>query len=240
MNFTFQKRAGTFNPMSWAEEQLHVAERIFKVVSPVKTLNDLQQGDIMVSRSGNFRLVYGIDMQPDGDALIQFLTRTPQGIVRLESANRKKVDTRRVKCIIARQGGNPLGKFQALADGLSKDSITIRNIHALLLTGPQGEKIKGRLNDGNEGSDLIAVSVWVTQEGEIKSVGGEEGLDLIEVPVKINISGAPTEDYVKSASFYPSTPDLVKEKVLGACVFANTIANAHNFFETIQILDSNR
>lgn len=236
MNFTFQKRAGTFNPTSWAEAQLHVAERIFRVIAPVTSLDDLQQGDIMVSRSGNFRLVYGIEAKPDDDALIQFLTRTPTGVVRLESAFRKKIDTRRVNCIIMRQAGNPLAKFEDLAAGLSRDSISIRNINALLLTGPQGEKIKGKLTESDPGEDLIAFKIGVSSEGEVKAVE-DEAPDLTEVLIKINISGSPAEEYVKSASFYPDTSELIRQKILGACVFANTIANAHNFYEATGILE---
>src|SRR5690606_11849453 len=132
-----------------------------------------------------------------------------------ESAFSKKIDTRRVNCIIMRQAGNPLSKFEHLAAGLSRDSVSIRNINALLLTGPQGEKIKGKLTEAEAGSDLISITVGVSNEGEMKAVDADSS-DLTEVLIKINISGSPAEEYVKSASFYPGTSELIRQKILGA------------------------
>jgi hypothetical protein len=232
----------------WAHGQLKQALSSFEVVCPVSNLDNLGVGDVLVSKSGNLRLV--INMFPEGDrTVVHFLTRTQDENIRLEAAtyggqttqeSELVVNVKRVHALIKRRAGSPLVRFAELATVLPKNKAAQANLRGLLMAGGVSSKLRTLLQDSFRGNPVIAVSAFVdSSSGEILDVVEAETATApsgtIEVLLGFDTSGSPVSDYISYASFLPETEEKVRQFILGSCVFSNTIANVHNIIETQRI-----
>ena len=85
---------GSDASFDWKGELKRGLEK-FVWISPISSLQQANQGDVLLSSSGNMRLLLAVNEQ-NKDARLTFLTRLESGKLRLESAMRSKIDKNRV------------------------------------------------------------------------------------------------------------------------------------------------
>ncbi len=221
----------------WAKEQyLRGLEKLNRL-SPVTSLASIEQGDVMISASGNVRTVLKTDKRPNG-SLVTFLSRLHSSKVTIESALQDKIDLSKLQALVRRKSGNPLEKFGEIAKNLESEHAVLQNIRILLQSGMLG----GQLRSGisllrRKGELFVDLDVWVAAEtGEIQQIGGEYPRTPSRVvSLSINSIGTPSEEYIKSARFERGSEPLVKRNILAAAVIANTVENARNLMQMARI-----
>ena len=71
--------------LSWAEQQYRAALQKFTRLSPVASLSMLQQGDVMISSSGNIRVVLTLEKRQNVP-FAAFLSRLKTNRITIENA----------------------------------------------------------------------------------------------------------------------------------------------------------
>lgn len=215
--------------IDWNHE-LHRGLEKFAWISPVSSLHQVGQGDVLLSTSGNMRLVLGIKEQ-GSDGRLTFLTRLETGRLRLESAMRSKIDKARVSALIVRKEGNPLSYFSDLAENLTSYKSVLQNVEVLLMTGQLGDTLREEVYQRRTQSNrLLTIHCGVSPVSGIIRVVGAVDPASSHVPVGLQLSGAqlPGDEYIENALFYGAVEGVVRTSILAAAVIANTIQNAHN------------
>ena len=216
--------------LKWAEQQYTRALHKLNRISPVTSLASLQQGDVMVSGSGNIRVVLKIEKRGAGP-MLTFLSRLKSGRVTLESALLQKVDMNKLEALVRRRSGNPLEKFAEVARGLETERGVFHNVKVLLQSGVLGGQVRSALNLLKKAGEVYAeVDLWVSAvSGEIEQIGGDEpNAPCRAVAMSFNCLGLPSDEYIKSARFDRETDPAIKKNILAAAVLANTLENARN------------
>ncbi len=206
------------------------ASRGLMRVNPSGSHLDISQGLVVVSQSGNARLVLSVDEQTS-DARITFLTRLRNGALRLESAMRSKIDIERIECLVARREGNPLTRYSDIVANLAAHRSVLTNIETILLTGELGLQLKEELQRTRpeEGYREVMLAV-APNSGVIKEVGRLiRSTNLQTVGLRFSVNAREGADYVSHALLYSETDRIVRTCVIGACVIANTLQNACAF-----------
>lgn len=223
-------RDETESTLRWVKEQYSYALDKFSRISPVTTLNGLMQGDVMVSLSGNARLLLKVD-QKTSFTIVTFLSRLRSGKVALESTQLHKVDASKLEAIIRRKAGNPLERFSDVAENLEAERNILHNTRILLQSGNAGAQFRSAIQQLKKHEQaFVDVDLWVSIDtGEILQIGGgEPDAPTRLISLTVNCLASPSEDYIKSARFDRESEQVVKRSILGAAVIANTLENARN------------
>jgi len=206
-------------------------------ISPVTSLASLSQGDVMISNSGNARLVLKVEKRPVG-TMITFISRLRTGKVALESTQQDKVDLQKLESLVQRKAGNPLEKYSEQANALESERNILHNVKVLLQSGMLGGQLRSALRSLKRNEQLfVDIDLWVSAEnGEIVQIGGEEpGVLCRLVSITVNCMNMPSQDYIKSARFDRNSEEIVKRNILAAAVIANTLENARNLANVAQM-----
>lgn len=198
--------------------------------SSLASLQDLGQGAVLVSRSGNTRLVVKSEAESGHDTSTLFLTRSRNAELGLEKAMLSKVDRTRLLGVVRRATGNPLIRISDLAANLATNPDIIHNTAVLLGCGAMGSRLREEMIK-NAAPLLVLVQVGLSYKSKrIKTIGADQALpeSLIPIGFEFNASGLPAEDYIENIVFYAELDENLKQRIIAACVLANTIANASN------------
>ncbi len=226
---------GSFNnsdgSLRWAEERFIRALGTFSLFSPVKSLENTTQGDILASASGNFRLVLNIS-RAQGGTKVAFLSLLRSGNLVLEAARLHEISAQKLAAVVKRQAGNPLERFSSIAKNLNNEKVIFQNVQVLLKCGIIGGEITRTINTlKGSGDNFAYIDFWVSKiSGVIESVGPTPPSSIPATPISLmyNLLDDPADEYIKNARFDMGCNTELKNNVLAACVIANTIANARN------------
>lgn len=211
------------------QEQLTQALQTYAFVSPVKSLDPLRQGDVVVSCSGNFRLVLVADSEQRDDAQIRFLTLTPKRELKLETAVRSRIDLNRLYAVVVRRNVNPLGNFADVAAGLGPEHVIYQNIEILLQAGILGQELKKRLYSDRSKEDSIPITLYVsTLNGKIGSIDYQKAEPVSPIKLFLSRSFIPTQEYISRLALAADFNPKIKRDLIASTVFSNTIQNAIN------------
>lgn len=217
--------------LKWASEQFARGQELLTRIAPVTTLDSVQQGDVLASASGNFRLVLCTQNTSAG-VNVSFLSLLRTGVVTMEGALLHKIAAPKLAAIVRRNTGNPLERFAAVAKNLENERTIFYNIQVLLRDGILGEHLQGAINTlKNTGETYAYVDFWVASlDGRIEKVGESHpptpSSSFSSVSLMFNLMELPGDEFIKNARFNANCNAELKTNILAACVFANTIANA--------------
>lgn len=222
-------QSSTTKGVDWSNELARGLEK-FAWISPVSSLQQARQGDVLLSSSGNMRLLLSVQEQAK-DARLTFLTRLESGKLRLESAMRSKIDKDRVTALIVRKSGNPLGLFREIAEALAAYKSVLHNVEVLLMSGQLGDTLREQVYRNRvDAEELITVHCGVSAvSGMIRTIGDvAPGGSYVPVGLQISKAQLPADEYIENALFYSSVEPTLRTALLSAAVIANTLQNAHN------------
>lgn len=214
-----------------AREMLVNAFQTFAYISPVTSLKPLRQGDVMVSQSGNFRLVLNTKKTRQGIEALFLTHNQNRNELVIEDAILSGIDLSRLDSVVVRRAANPLGKFSSLAKGLMDEEDVFVNTEVLLRTGAIGSRFEARLIDSSCETDRgLEIPVYVQpHNGRIIAVQGMEVKGLaLPCRLVVDRSLLPTSEFIVGMRFPEGVPDIVCRRVIAASVLANTIQNARN------------
>ncbi|MCB0335751.1 MAG: hypothetical protein KDD62_05575 [Bdellovibrionales bacterium] len=219
--------AGSSDQVHLVRKELQRAHIKYARIAPVRSLKSLSQGDVVISKSGNIRLVTSIQGEIE-DPVACFLTKSPDGALKLENALVSKIDIERIESVILKRSGNPLKLVSQYLGALEQDAILYRNTLTLLKSGKLGEELERRLLLQRRNQDAAMLTLHVREfDGLIVAIGArlpKEGER--RVAMRFNFEGQSDLEYIQEANFYAQTPVSVKEQLLTACLLANCIENA--------------
>lgn len=216
--------------LKWAEQQYRAALQKFARFSPVTSLAMLQEGDTMISGSGNIRVVLKLEKRGSVN-FASFLSRLKTNRITVENAELQKIDAAKLEAVVRRKTGNPLEKFADVARNLESEKAVFHNVKALLQSGTLGEHVHSTLSALKKSGEIYCnLDLWISAAtGEIEQVGGDEPQETCRiVNLSFNCLGTPGDEYIKSARFDRETDPAAKKSILAAAVLANTLENARN------------
>ena len=212
------------------DEQYDLARERYEMLPASSYLTQLEVGDVLMSLSGNARLVLKFS---EKEGTILFLSKLSKKSIQVEHAERNKINSNKVAGIVRARYFSPLGNVRDVAENLSQETACLHNVEILLGQNPLGRVFESQVYKAQEDRDTIDVRISVDNEsGKIADIGGVRSPEQeTVVGVVVNSKNLPTFDYIEKVAFHSETSNLVKEQIILASIFSNTLQNAVNFHE---------
>lgn len=222
------------------KDELAAADERITIHRPLKDLKLVAPGSVLVSKSGNVRLVFHVEHQVDR-TFVRFLTRFSNGEVRLESAILEAIDPNRLDGLALFRNRNPLGKFKDIIATLPRQTATIHNTEVLLGWGYLGSEFKSHLASQRVSEESINVDLYLSKRsGMIRGIGTASTGSCVKVGLVVNHTRRASREYVSQALFYYGIPEHVRSGLLLASVLTNCIENVRNYYQLRAEIDKYR
>ncbi len=216
----------------YLQEHYTLSKSRYSLVSPGKYNENLNVGDVLLSKSGNARLILDIN-DNNSDEKVVFLTKLTNQKLQIEQALLEKVKASRLKAIVRDSKYDTIGACPKVTKNLSKHSTVLHNIEVMMGLNPLGISLSSSVVAKGSQAELADITMYVDQvTGKISNFNDSPYSDSeILVGLLINARNLPSFDYIKSAAFMNNTSDLVKKSIIFASIFANSVQNAINFHD---------
>jgi len=219
---------------NWANKEYTLGCEVLLPLVPESALKELQQGDVLASNSGNFRLVANIKKNGKQTNIV-FISFLSSGKVVTEHAVLERVTAKKLLAIIRRTQGNPLGKIDNLMQNIENERFILQNIETLLKNNQLGIKLAENIEIAKQTTDehyAFIKAIADVSTGRIENFGNEKSNgNGINFSLDFNLKDTPKDEYIKTLKISKDVEFYPKRIILASCIITNTIANAINLIK---------
>jgi hypothetical protein len=206
--------------------------RRFMCLNPDLDAKELLPGDVIVSSSGNARLLLSQNKSETSQNLhfISFINRKN---CLYEESSENNIDRSKIRAIIRRRDVKPITNFEHLNKNMAKLPSLVYNTGVLLQCGELGLQIQELIERERPLSATVTLIFYTSlNTKKIIALGTQFpnpniGKNLIELYTR----PIPENEYIKRIKMYPQQSQELKTELTAACVYATTIENALRFCE---------
>lgn len=214
--------------------------QLVKNYSYYKRLKDakgLRVGDIVVSKSGNFRLVLKAYLE-NRDRQISFLSWLKNGEIKIQSTKENLIAEDKIDGVIRRVDCNPLINFVEEVNKLSPNSLVLKNLSIILGSNKLGVQFSRavQLNKRDENGCCI-VSLVLDKSGEIEKIISNSQASLNKIEFKVSKENSNESEFIINFKAYSSTSQEQKNQLIWLSILANLFINAKRLFSRINIVN---
>jgi hypothetical protein len=230
--------ASRLNPTELKEEFSKAKEKLKFLTLDLN--KSLQAGAVLVSKSGNLRLILSNQVNQNGRQSLFILNKTHRGTLIFERAEDRQIELNKIQAIVARKHGSPLQNYSAIIKYVEGYTDVMSNTALFLGLSELGKELKNEIEkDVNSKKYGTTIHVGLdTQSGRIEAIDEHSLLGLhMPLGIKFGKLASPANDYIEKLLFYSEIKAGMKSNLILASILANTIQNAQNFVGTDLILN---
>lgn len=205
------------------------------IFKKIKNAKGLHFGDVLVSKSGNFRLVIKTEENAD-QKIITFLSWMQGESLSFQKAIESKIDKFKILAIIRRTDCSPLVNFIEEMKNISFNKNVISNLHILLglnTLGTQFNKAR-HLNISNK-SFCTEIGISLCKNGQFKEILCDSKYHPKKIKLKIAKENSLEKEFISQVKVFPGINQSEKMSLILTVILSNLFQNAKQLVKELNI-----